>query len=526
MHCATVSKKYMQTDIIIVGSGIAGLSLGLKLADKGHSVQIITKRQKSDTNTSYAQGGVACAMGEDDHWEVHLRDTLIAGDGLCDERTVEFIVKNGPKRLQELVEWGVDFCREEDGQWALGQEGGHSKRRILHVKDMTGRAIETALLKAVLHHPRIRMSEHWMAIDLIVADGAEGRFVAGLYALNALSGEVQLLRAKAVVLATGGSGCLYAYTTNPSVATGDGVAMALRAGVQVSGMEFVQFHPTALYAPNGERLLISEAVRGEGAILRDFSGDAFMKKYHHQADLAPRDVVVRAMDQQMKASKAPHVWLDFTHQTENFIQERFPNVWRACQWQAINPAKDWIPVVPAAHYQCGGIAAQVDGSTSLAGLYACGEVASTGLHGANRLASNSLLEAVVMAHEAAEAIDHKLQSEPFPVSKDLALENLLIREASCISDTAIERELILTHNWRELRQLMWDYGGIIRTVKCLEHAALRLEFLKKEVAAYYSEWPFDISLLELRNAIDVSESIIQAALARPKSCGVHYSKLN
>lgn len=489
-------------DVIIVGSGIAGLSLSLKLADKGHTVHILTKRQKAECNTSYAQGGIACVMDLEDSAEDHIQDTLLAGGALCNPDVVAFIIKKGPERLRELLELGVNFCQNESGELALGQEGGHSKRRILHVKDMTGKAIETALLHKVTHHPRIQISEHWMAIDLILNDNR----VVGLQALNTLQQSVEVLSAKVIVLATGGSGCVYAYTTNPAVATGDGVAMALRAGAKVSGMEFVQFHPTALYATSGERPLISEAIRGEGAILRNFSGNPFMKNFHPQADLAPRDIVVKAIDHEMKALKAPHVWLDFTHKSEEFIQDRFPNVWRVCQWHSINPARDWIPVVPAAHYQCGGVVTDTQGQTSIPGLYACGEVASTGLHGSNRLASNSLLEAVVIAAEAAEAINQEIAN-----FKSI---NPLTHSASLNTTRtpSIDQELILNHTWRELRQLMWDYAGVVRTERCLEHATLKIEVLQKELDLYFKEWPLDMTLLELRNAIDVAQNIVQSAL--------------
>jgi L-aspartate oxidase len=504
-------------EIIILGSGIAGLSLALKLAEKGHRVRILTKKTKAESNTNYAQGGLACAMAPDDHWELHLEDTLVAGDGLCDPEVVAKVVREGPQRVQELMEWGVRFCQQEGGELDLGQEGGHSKRRILHVKDMTGRAIEAGLLRAISKHPSIRIDEHWLAVDVIVDSVSNS--IKGVYALNTLTHEVHKVLSPVVVLATGGSGCVYAYTTNPPIATGDGVAMAVRAGAAVRGMEFTQFHPTALYASSGERLLISEAVRGEGAILRDYPGHPFMNKYHPQADLAPRDVVVRAMDHEMKAAKSAHVWLDFTHKSESFIQQRFPNVWRVCQWHGINPSRDWIPVVPAAHYQCGGVVAEVDGTTSLKGLYACGEVASTGLHGANRLASNSLLEGVVMAHEAALAIDgylNQVERGPAEFFPDESSKALLWQ-----GDEKLD-ELILAHSWQELRRLMWDYVGIHRTTERLLLAEQRLQLLKLEVQAYAVRYRPEVSLIEFRNALDVAQVMVSAALARPESIGLHW----
>ncbi|HSY53012.1 MAG TPA: L-aspartate oxidase, partial [Opitutaceae bacterium] len=397
-------------DVLVVGSGIAGLSFALKVAQRGHSVAILTKKNKADSNTNFAQGGVAVVTAQTDDFDKHVRDTLVAGDGLCDERVVREIVRDGPARVQELVALGLKFSRNASGAYDLGREGGHTERRILHVKDMTGKAIETALLKALAREPRIALFEHFFAIDVVTTDKlgagkkAESKkrkakktdSVAGVYALDVRDGRVVVFHAPVVVLSTGGAGQVYLYSTNPDIATGDGIAMAFRAGVAVKNMEFIQFHPTTLYSATGQRFLISEAVRGEGAILRNSAGEAFMQAYHPMADLAPRDIVARAIDAEMKKSGAPHVWLDITHRNEAFLRERFPQIFQTCKKLGLNLAHDLIPVVPAAHYTCGGVATNLAAETSLPGLYACGEVSCTGLHGANRLASNSLLEAVVV----------------------------------------------------------------------------------------------------------------------------------
>ncbi len=509
-------------DVVVVGSGIAGLSLALKVAKGGASVMLITKKTQAESNTNYAQGGIACVMAPVDAFASHIEDTLRAGDGLCDLAVVSAIIEEGPGRVQELAEMGVSFSQEKSGSWDLGQEGGHTHRRILHVKDMTGRAIEEALLNAIAAHPNITLREHVLAIDLITASKLARRQkqaaakdnVVGLYALRVHTGKVETITASAVVLATGGSGQAYLYTTNPDIATGDGVAMAARAGVPVRGMEFVQFHPTALYTLTGERFLISEAVRGEGAILRNTAGAAFMEAYHPQGDLAPRDTVARAIDSEMKESGSPHVWLDLTHKPEAFIRERFPTIWQACERHGINPAKDYIPVVPAAHYQCGGVETNIDAETALPGLYACGEVASTGLHGGNRLASNSLLEAVVVAHRGAASILNYLNHvKPVKASTPLWVDG----EAQ---DS--DERVVLSHNWEELRRVMWNYVGIVRTQKRLERAKTRLAMLQQEINDYYWNFKVEPELIELRNLILVSSLIVEAALARKESCGLHY----
>jgi L-aspartate oxidase len=514
-------------DVLVVGSGIAGLSFALKVAQRGHSVAILTKKNKADSNTNFAQGGVAVVTAQTDDFDKHVRDTLVAGDGLCDERVVREIVRDGPARVQELVKLGLKFSRDAKGGYDLGREGGHTERRILHVKDMTGKAIEEALLKALTREPRIALFEHFFAIDVVTEDKlgtgrkAKGEKrkaknenrVAGVYALDVRDGRVVRFHAPVVVLSTGGAGQVYLYTTNPDIATGDGIAMAFRAGVAVKNMEFIQFHPTTLYSATGERFLISEAVRGEGAILRNTAGEAFMGAYHPMADLAPRDIVARAIDTEMKKSGAPHVWLDITHRNEAFLRERFPQIFQACKKLGFNLAHDLIPVVPAAHYTCGGVATNLAAETSLPGLYACGEISCTGLHGANRLASNSLLEAVVVAHRGAESVDCYLRT-----ARRAAAE---IPPWVDLGGGSDDERVVLTHNWDELRRAMWDYVGIMRTTKRLERARTRIADLVREIHEYYWNFSVDPRLLELRNLLQVAEIIVACALQRHESRGLH-----
>ncbi len=516
-----------QFDVLVVGSGIAGLSFALKVAQRGHSVAILTKKNKADSNTNRAQGGIAVVTAQTDDFDKHVRDTLVAGDGLCDERVVREIVRAGPARVRELVELGLKFSRDAAGAYDLGREGGHTERRILHVKDMTGKAIEAALLKAIAREPRIALFEHFFAVDVITdrklgAGRGRGRKdkkpgkparVAGLYALDVRDGRVVAFHAPVVMLSTGGAGQVYLYTTNPDIATGDGIAMAFRAGVAVKNMEFIQFHPTTLYSTTGQRFLISEAVRGEGAILRNAAGEAFMRAYHPMADLAPRDIVARAIDTEMKKSGAPHVWLDITHRNAAFLRSRFPQIFQTCKKLGFNLARDLIPVVPAAHYTCGGVATNLASETSLPGLYACGEVACTGLHGANRLASNSLLEAVVMAHRGAESVDRYLRGAK--------REAAVIPRWVDLGGGSDDERVVLTHNWDELRRAMWDYVGIMRTTKRLERARTRIANLAREIHDYYWNFSIDPRLLELRNLVQVAELIVTCALQRRESRGLH-----
>ncbi len=508
-------------DVLVIGSGIAGLSFALKVAQRGHSVAILTKKTRAESNTNYAQGGIAVVTSKTDDFDSHVRDTLIAGDGLCDPKVVREIVRDGPACVKELVDFGLKFSRTESGAYDLGREGGHSKRRILHVKDMTGKAIEDALLRAVSLEPRIALFEHFFAIDVVTTDrlvqrkkASPSNRVVGIYALDVRDSRVETFHAPVVMLATGGAGQVYHYTTNPDIATGDGIAIAYRAGVEIRNMEFIQFHPTALYSLTGERFLISEAVRGEGAILRNAAGEAFMRGYHELADLAPRDIVARAIDSEMKKSGAPHVWLDITHRNEAFLSERFPQIYQTCRRLGIDINKDMIPVVPAAHYTCGGVATNLSAETKLAGLYACGEVACTGLHGANRLASNSLLEAVVMAQRGAKSVDRYIAARS-------DVTDIRIPQWVDLGGGDVDERVVVTHNWEELRRTMWDYVSIMRTTKRLERARTRIANLAKEIHDYYWNFSVDPRLLELRNLIQIAELVVACALQRKESRGLH-----
>lgn len=510
-------------DVIVVGSGIAGLSFALKVADAGLHVAIITKKDSAESNTNYAQGGIAAVTSATDDVEMHVRDTLDAGDGLCDEDAVREILRDGPESINELVRRGVEFSQLEDGRVSLGKEGGHSKRRILHVQDVTGKAIEEALLHAVEQSERIETLEHYFAVELITShklrkSGAlapEGNCVLGLYALDTQTEKVETFAAKSVLLATGGIGQVYQFSTNPAIATGDGIAMAFRAGVEVQNMEFIQFHPTAFYSPEGDRFLISEAVRGEGAVLRNMDGEAFMERYDPRKDLAPRDIVARAIDSEMKQSGARHLWLDTREVGLKQLHERFPNIYAHCARRGISLEKDMIPVVPAAHYLCGGVKTNLSSETSLSGLYACGEVACTGLHGANRLASNSLLEAVVMANRGAQAVCNYIdQSSSFSVELP-AWRDGDVRDS--------DERVVLSHNWDELKRTLWDYVGIVRTTKRIERARTRIQTLEREINDYYWNFKVDEKLLELRNMILVAQLVIDCALQRTESRGLHHT---
>jgi len=509
-------------DFVVIGSGIAGLSFALKAAKQG-SVAVITKRKGPDTNTAWAQGGIACVTSDEDSFELHVRDTLEAGAGLCDEQVVRTIVTEAPARIQDLVDLGMQFDeREVSGhrEFDLGREGGHSKRRVLHVRDVTGKEIENALLRE-LERSRpggIDLLENHIAVDLITAAklgfAAEDRCL-GVYVLDEKSGEVETIRSDRIVLATGGCGKVYLYTTNPDIATGDGVAMAWRAGVTIANMEFVQFHPTCLFHAKAKSFLISEAVRGEGGVLRNNRGEDFMKRYDPRGSLAPRDIVARAIDAEIKRSGAQCVFLDITDKPVEFLRERFPNIYETCLRFGIDMTKQPIPVVPAAHYQCGGIKTDVNGATSLSGLYAIGEVGCTGLHGANRLASNSLLEGLVVAHRAAESAVRCRSSE---TQRGIELPEW---QSGDVQD--VDELVVIYHNWDEIRRLMWDYVGIVRTDKRLQRASARLRNLQREIREFYWNFKVSVDLLELRNLATVAALIVDSALRRKESRGLHFT---
>jgi len=517
INCFTTMKEF---DFVVIGSGIAGLSFALKAAKHG-SVAVITKRKGSDTNTAWAQGGIACVTSDEDSFELHVRDTLEAGAGLCDEAVVRTIVTEGPERIRELVELGLQFDeREVSGhrELDLGREGGHSKRRVLHVRDVTGKEIENTLLRELGRQSHVQLMENHMAVDLITAAklgfAAEDRCL-GVYVLNEKIGNVETIRSYRIVLATGGCGKVYLYSTNPDIATGDGVAMAWRAGVQIANMEFIQFHPTCLFHSQAKSFLISEAVRGEGGVLRNNRGEDFMKRYDARGSLAPRDVVARAIDAEIKRSGAKCVFLDITHKSPEFVRERFPHIYQTCLRFGIDMSKQAIPVVPAAHYQCGGIKTDVSGATSLYGLYAIGEVACTGLHGANRLASNSLLEGLVVAHRALLAIAGRMRS----TSK----EDIPVPEWKSGNVQDVDELVVIYHNWDEIRRLMWDYVGIVRTDKRLQRASARLRNLQREIREFYWNFKVSVDLLELRNLAAVAALIVDSALCRKESRGLHYT---
>ena len=514
----------IQYDFIVIGSGIAGLSFALNAAAHGR-VAIVTKGKRGESNTAWAQGGIASVTSSEDSFELHVADTLNAGAGLCDEKVVRSIVTDGPARIRELIDFGVHFDERELPNGAheldLGREGGHSKRRILHARDVTGREIERALLAAIEKNDRIDVFENHIAVDLITLAKlgyvSEDR-VLGVYVLDEAAGTVHTLRSDRVILATGGCGKVYLYTTNPDIATGDGVAIAWRAGAKIANMEFIQFHPTCLFHKDARSFLISEAIRGEGARLIDGKGVEFMAKYDDRGALAPRDIVARAIDAEMKRTGAKCVFLDITHQPAEFIRERFPHIHDTCLNLGIDITKQPIPVVPAAHYQCGGVQTDENGGSSLRGLYAIGEVACTGLHGANRLASNSLLEACVLAHRCCAAI----VENPAPFLTDASTEPA-IPEWTSGDAVDVDELVVIYHNWDEIRRLMWDYVGIVRTDKRLQRAAARLRNLEREIAEFYWGYKLTTDLLELRNLCTVAGLIVDSALLRRESRGLHYT---
>jgi L-aspartate oxidase len=504
-----------QVDFLILGGGIAGLSFAMEAAEHG-SVAVLTKRQRTEGSTQYAQGGIAGVLGADDDFELHVQDTLVAGAGLCKREAVEVTVREGPDRIRWLLSLGVEFDREAPERLHLTREGGHSRRRVAHAKDTTGREVERALL-AACDARGIRIIEDAVAIDLVTSGklgiGGPNRAL-GAYVLDRARGAITTISAGVTVLATGGAGKVYLYTSNPDVATGDGVAMAYRAGAAVANMEFFQFHPTCLYHPQAKSFLISEALRGEGGILRNAAGEAFMARYDARKELAPRDIVARSIDAEIKRRGDDSAFLDMTHLPKGFLIEHFPHIYATCKEFAIDMAVQPIPIVPAAHYQCGGVVTDLMGRTSLPRLYAIGEVSCTGLHGANRLASNSLLEGLVFGRRAAlRAVDDLADvGGPAPSIPDWNPGDAL----------APEEGVVVTHNWDEVRRLMWNYVGIVRTQKRLERARTRLSVLRAEIRDYYWQYRVTPDLVELRNLADVALLIVECARMRKESRGLHY----
>jgi L-aspartate oxidase len=504
----------METDYLVLGSGLAGLYFALRASRHGRVV-VVSKRSLTEANTRYAQGGVAGVLGPDDSPERHVEDTLRVGDGLCRREVVEACVREGPEHIIHLAnELGVAFDRDAEGKFELGREGGHSARRIVHARDMTGAAIQTALLsQAAAHGDRITLLADHMAVDLLTTAKYGGpNAVFGAYVYDQKTGEVKTVLARAVVIATGGAGKVYLYTSNPDVATGDGVAMAYRVGARVANMEFFQFHPTCLYHPAAKSFLISEALRGEGGILRLIDGTAFMPRYHEMKDLAPRDIVARAIDAELKRTGDDYVTLDMTHLSPGFLVERFPNIHQRCLELGIDMRKMPIPVVPAAHYSCGGVMVDLRGRSNVRNLYAVGEASMTGLHGACRLASNSLLEALVYAARAADDVREVTVDRPPRVAPWYPGDA-----------TSSDEAVLVSHTWDEIRRLMWNYVGIVRTDRRLERAARRIELIREEIRDYYWNVLVTGDLLELRNIALVADLIIQSARRRPESRGLHYN---
>jgi L-aspartate oxidase len=513
-----VGDDVRQCDFLVLGSGIAGLFFALRAAEHGR-VAIVTKKQAAESATNYAQGGIAAVVAPDDSTECHVRDTLEAGAGLCREEVVRFVVERGPATIQALLKLGVDFDRANGGQFALGREGGHTRRRVLHHRDATGREIERALLARARAHPNVAVFENHCAVDLLTtqrAGLAAPNRALGAYVLDAERHVVERFLARVTLLATGGAGKVYLYTSNPDIASGDGMAMAYRAGATLANMEFFQFHPTCLFHPQAKSFLITEAVRGEGGILRTLAGEAFMPRYHEMRDLAPRDVVARAIDSELKRSGDDYVVLDVTHKDPAFVRERFPTIHERCLQFGIDITRQPIPVVPAAHYCCGGIVTDRKGESDIENLFAAGEVTCTGLHGANRLASNSLLEGVVFADAAASAAIARLPdlAPPLPTQIEPWSEG---------DATESSEAVVITQNWDEIRRFMWNYVGIVRSDKRLERAMRRIALLREEIDEYYWNAKLTPPLVELRNLAIVAELVIECAVRRKESRGLHYT---
>jgi L-aspartate oxidase len=517
----------MQTDFLVIGSGIAGLTYALKVAEAcpGKTVTILTKTQSDETNTKYAQGGIAGVMYFDkDSFDKHIEDTLTAGDGLCNREVVEIVVKEGVERIKELIDWGASFDKDKDGDYALGREGGHSEFRILHHKDVTGKEMERALLEAIKSKPNIQLISHCFVLDIItqhhlgylVTKSTPDIECYGVYVLNLNTHKIEKIVAKITMLATGGNGQVYRTTTNPAIATGDGVAMVYRAKGRIENMEFIQFHPTALYEPGvrGQNFLITEAVRGDGGILRNQSGEAFMERYDERKDLAPRDIVARAIDNEMKINGTEYVYLDCRHFTKEKFTEHFPNIYDKCLSIGIDITRDMIPVSPAAHYSCGGVKTDKAGRTSINNLYSAGECACTGLHGANRLASNSLLEAMVFAHRSYLDAVKKIDSLSFQQN---------IPDWKADGTSAPKEMILITQSLKEMKLLMSDYVGIVRNNERLQRANRRLDLLHEETEALYEKTAVSPQLCELRNMITVAYLIVKSAEFRHESRGLHFN---
>ncbi|MDO9052801.1 MAG: L-aspartate oxidase [Gallionella sp.] len=506
----------LQFDTLIIGSGLAGLTLALKLADH-QKVGLITKKSLLDGASNWAQGGIAAVLSTDDSLEAHTHDTQLAGAGLCEPNATRYVVEHGKQAIDWLIAQGVPFTKDvsSDMGYHLTREGGHNQRRIIHAADATGHAVQETLSGKVLRHPNITLLEKHMSVDLITGRklGLSDNRCYGVYALNTSTDEVVTIAAQHTVLATGGSSKVYLYTTNPDTATGDGIAMAWRAGCRVANMEFIQFHPTCLYHPHAKSFLISEAVRGEGGILKLPDGTRFMPEHDKRAELAPRDIVARAIDYEMKKAGLDCVYLDISHQSMEFLQDHFPNIFTRCLSLGINISKEPIPVVPAAHYTCGGVMTDLRARSDVDHLYAIGETAYSGLHGANRLASNSLLECLVFADAAAQDI----LSQPREITRTLpAWDDSQVTDA--------DEQIVIAHNWAELRHFMWDYVGIVRTNKRLQRAQHRVQLLQKEIDEYYAHFHISSDLLELRNLVTNADLIVKSALSRHESRGLHYSR--
>lgn len=504
------------SDVLVIGSGAAGLTLALSLADQA-KVTVLSKSKFTDGATWYAQGGIAAVLDNEDSIESHVADTLAAGGGLCHRDIVEFTVRHSKAAIEWLIQLGVGFTRDQQSEaFHLTQEGGHSHRRIIHSADATGKAVHTTLLEQAQSAPNVSLLENYIALDLIRQPDPDSRKVrcVGAYIYNRNTDRVECFTAKAVILATGGASKVYLYSSNPDSASGDGIAMAWRAGCRVANMEFNQFHPTCLYHPKAKSFLLTEALRGEGALLKLPNGERFMDKFHPRAELAPRDVVARAIDFEMKRLGSHCVYLDISHKPADFVREHFPTVYQNCLKYGFDITREAIPVVPAAHYTCGGVVVDTEGQTDLKHLYAIGETSFTGLHGANRMASNSLLECIVFAQSAARKILSSLPSTPVPEKPSPWDESRV---------TNSDEDVVITHNWDELRRFMWDYVGIVRTHKRLERAHHRIKLLQSEIHDYYSNYKVGGDLIELRNLAVVAELIIRSAMQRKESRGLHYS---